>query len=318
MKEIIKILIIGLALTLSSSVIASENVVITSLKDNVYMLSTKNRWERLYENEKFISGFRLKTEKDSIARLKIGGEIEIIINENSLFELNDNFSDRSSLISIALFYGSLDISSNSLSKKIRLVTPYNIISIIRGRILLSVDESHRTDIKEFRGKISLIKDDKEELLNDSGLLFAPVSGKNLEFYINEIQRNMDVLKNAFERYETLSNRFDVLSEKKFSSKKDDTIIRKEIDDTLNNIFSTLTAINEAKNKINIFSTFLKSEIEEMQTKDDELEIPETFEDLRNRQQELNNLKERYNRIITSEIYSILKTYDQLKNGRKKK
>ncbi|MGC8927158.1 MAG: hypothetical protein ACP5QK_04460 [Myxococcota bacterium] len=321
MKRITDLLSISLLFIFSPPLFAYENSVVKGVNGDVYLLTTKNRWERVYEGEKFNSNFRLKTEKGSAVTIQMGQDVNISIDEDSLFELNDNFSDRSSVISLAIFYGTIDISSNSFDKKIRIITPYNILSMAKGELRLTIDDSHKTNIQKCSGKVAIILHGKEKLINGAQILPSLDKETEIEYFINEINNNMDILKNELERFEILSERFDTLSEKRVAAKKEDISLKKEIEESLNTIFSTLTTINEAKNRINIFSTFLKSEIEKRSStyeSEDEEEIPKTFEKLKERQQDLNNLKKRYNKILTTDFYSILKMYDTSKNGRKKK
>ncbi len=309
-----------LILLISTPVYASENFIVKSLSKDVYLLSSNNRWEKVYEDEKLPAGFRLKIDKDSSVTIGCK-EIEIIIFQNSLFEVNDNFSQYTKVISSALFYGSVEFIVRTNDKKIRVVTPFNILTATKGRFRLKTDSLHRTLYELIEGKVFLVEELDETPLNKNGLIEVNNIPKGAASFSRIIISNIDILEELIDTFEQVTEQFESKIEKKMSVKKAKTTLSKEIDSTLSRLFNIHLQMSEAKNRINMFSHFLKNEIDEKSLsndKEDEEGISDILESLKNRQDTIHRLKQEYNNITSSEMYKILKSYEISSNNKKKK
>ncbi|MCX7957742.1 MAG: FecR domain-containing protein [Deltaproteobacteria bacterium] len=312
-------LILCIIVISSPFVFANESSVVKALSGDVYLLSYINRWERVYEQEKLSSGFRIKSEKGSSATIVISGEAMVSLGENTLLELNENFSDRSGVISLALFYGTAEFSIKTPEKKIRVITPRHIFICPKGKFRISLDSKHNSLAEVSEGKLFHLSDGKEVLLSSLSELTA---GRTLSIsdYTDCIKKNMEELKEAIESFGRISSEFENLAEKKLSSKRTEPSLMKDIERSISDVFTLILKMSEAKNRINMFAIFLKNETDENNLSDSEEEenISDALDELRKRQQEINEIKKRYNNIIASELLTIFKTYDTLKNGKKKK
>ncbi len=307
-------------LLFNSPVYASEVAVVRSVSGDVYLLSSGNRWERVYEQEKFSSGFRIRTEKNSSVSLLIGGILQVTLPENSLFELNDNFSERSNIISSALFSGAAHFQIEQGEKKIRVVTPAGVFLSTKGKFRLGILSAFSVSAERTGGNLFFIKDGKEVAVTENTVSSGRDCPDILKCYTDIIAGNMDLLRKSIEMFEQLSGSFETLSEKKLAAKKSDPSLMKNIEQKISEILETVLRMNEAKNQINMYSGYLKGEIDEKAVSggEDEGDIPDIIEKLKLRHQEISDLKKRYNSIISSELVSLFKTYDSLKNGRKKR
>lgn len=311
-RNIKKMYIITFISLISPSLISSEASYVKSISGDVYLLSLSNRWERVYDQEKFNSGLRVRTEKGSSLNFVTNDFIQVILNENSMLELNENFSSKSNVVSYALFYGSAYFIVDSSEKKIRVITPDKIFIFSRGKFKISIDKELRSSILKEDGKII----SENEYIKP----LPPFTGEKsrIPIYANIIHTCIDDLKSSMAQYERDSNIFESLIEK-ISSKKVDSQVLKEIEKKLSDIFELILRMNESKNCINMHSMFLRAEFDERGLSNNEDDdIFDILEDLKRRQQEIYEVKIRYNKIISSELPLLIKNCDSIKNGRKKR
>ncbi|MCX7943009.1 MAG: FecR domain-containing protein [Deltaproteobacteria bacterium] len=308
-------LIILFGQLLGRYIFASEISVIQSVSNGAYVLSQRNTWEHVYENEKLTSGFRIKTEVGASVSIVINDVLNVILYENSLFELNENFSDKSNVISCALFYGSSEFWTSTSDKKIRINTPFKIISITGGKIRISVDEGNNTKFEVLSGRIKDVVD-----LNEVN---PPNNVNKASFYVEMIDNYMKKLKSYYKMYEELSLTFEGLIENRLNTRQKTTPLVKEIERKFTEIMNTVLMMNEAKNRINMFAISLRKVVDaKNETNNDSnsdiSDVSNILEELKMKQEEIITLKGKYNNIISSEVISIIKTYENLKNNRKRK
>jgi len=299
---------------------AAENSTITAVKGDVFLLSTSNRWERVYENEKFNYGIRIKTEKDSSAVFNVNNSLQIVIGENSTLELNDMFSDRSNMISLALFNGKFGFVIHNGNKKIYINTPFSVIVGNKGKFGIEISDTYIARVDPQGAVLYYLSEKGETRIAEP--VSIPVSQKfDYKLCAKSIDENIERLRKHISEYDKSSEDFEALSEKVLASRKNEAVLKKQLGGVLRDIFDILLHTNEAKNRINIFSTLLRQHLEEDNLLSNGYpveEINSALEELRTKQDTISNLKGRYNNIVGSELYSILKVYDSIMNGKKKR
>jgi len=299
---------------------AAENSTITAVKGDVFLLSTSNRWERVYENEKFNYGIRIKTEKDSSAVFNVNNSLQIVIGENSTLELNDMFSDRSNMISLALFNGKFGFVIHNGNKKIYINTPFSVIVGNKGKFGIEISDTYIARVDPQGAVLYYLSEKGETRIAEP--VSIPASQKfDYKLCAKSIDENIERLRKHISEYDKSSEDFEALSEKVLASRKNEAVLKKQLGGVLRDIFDILLHTNEAKNRINIFSTLLRQHLEEDNLLSNGYpveEINSALEELRTKQDTISNLKGRYNNIVGSELYSILKVYDSIMNGKKKR
>lgn len=306
-----------LLLLLSPPLYPFESSTIVSVSGDVYVMTSRSRWERVYKDERLTSNIRVKTEKGSSARINIGGVVDLEIYEDSLFELNENFSERSGILSIALFYGSLELRNDSSEQKCRVLLPYDVLVASKGRFKVSLDSLHNATIERVEGRVSIIDRDREIQITSPRRLEGTQS-PGPSYYSKVITENMDILVSNIEQFEKVSEILESLIEKRLSTKKNTPQTMKEIDSKISELLNIILKMNESKNRINMFAMFLRNQTEEngILTENGDSDVYILLDELKKRQPKLNDLKRMYNQIISQDAVSIFRLYDSIKNGKR--
>lgn len=298
-----------------------ETVTINSVKGDVFLLSSQNRWERLYPEERFNHAIRIRTEKNGAVDLSLNNLAKIALLEDSMFELNEGFSERSSLLSISIFYGSLEISLFSPSVKMMVITPCKVYIADRSEFRINLDSHHTPELKIINGKVIEEPTSKDAKDIHCGWTIRPDATSPLRFYADVIISNIKILEELVERFSQESERLDQIVERSLLSKKKTEVSRTHADKAIGNILDIVSRMNIAKSRINMFSYFLRNRIEEnysLDKGDEPDEMSDILESVKAEHQRLIFLKGEYNRIVSSDIYSLFKTYDSIKNGKRRR
>ena len=303
----------------SLPVYAMEDSMAREVKGDVFVMTVSNRWERVYDNEKFNSAVRIKTERNSSVSLAVNNSLTIFIGENSILELNDMFSGRSNIISVGLFAGKSKFHIYSNEKRVYINTPFHTFYGSKGKFSLELGSDYSVSATPESESLFYVSDEGDRRISEAAS-FKITKRVDYKTCAKKIEENINRLKGYVSDYDRASEEFERLSESILSSKKNKSELKTQLNRTLKNIFILLLRINEAKNRINVFSTILRETLEQENLRpegDDVEEINTAIENLRGKYNTVTGLKDRIGNIINSEIFTMLKIYDSITNGRKR-